>query len=727
MKKRSFPIFVAALALAVAAAGALFVWAVLAGRLPAAKTVHNPQGVWVELDAAWAERLTAQPTVQQMKQNIDQTVATTLALRANGVMLTGLAADGQALFRDGTGTLSTADAVTRSDKYLARFDPVQYLVRVAAAKGVEVAFVAAEADGTLLAEGGTLPEWLTALAARHQARVLQLRSQTEAGRPTAYALAAAADETAAALLRADESPAALAVQTQLGQTAHVCLGEYTALAADGSAAALYHTFAAGTLPDLTAAKGGKTVPQHLSITYPLTDGERVYTDKIFLMGTSDPNAPLTLNGETLQRGNNRGVWGVLVELAVGDNVFTLQNGDKTESVMVSRRKSQGGGSTKTYNDGTQPARSGQYLLVTEDIASALADPADASSIRQTLYKGAMAEVVASKRYASGNKLTFAYQLATGDWVRNTSCKLVSGSTAVLEPQGMYYDSAARSTVLTFAGGTPAVFHSWADNTLILQFLSAEFAGQLPALPEWITSAEVQPGTDSFALMLTFAETDPLYGWAINYDTNAKTTQIWLKRTPRLSGDASAPLAGVTVMLDAGHGGSDDGAMGSAGKAAPVEKDLNLAAATAAKYRLEQLGATVLMTRTDDSFPTLGDRVTAMNTLHPDLFIAVHHNSLELVSDINNAWGTEAYWFYDEGELLANTLVDEVCAATGRNRRSVNYGYYYVTRSNICPAVLLELGFMTNPSEYAECETDAGLWADGTAIAQAVYKVIAANG
>jgi len=725
MKKHSLSLLVIGLALAMVTAGALFTAAVLTGRLPTAQTVRAEQGALVELDTAWADRLAAQPTIQQMKRQIEDTTAAAAGLQADGLLLCGLTGEGQAIFRDSTGTLAAAPGITQSDRFLSRFDPVRYLVQTAAKAGLEVCFAAPSPAGG----SASAPEpWLTALAERYGARIAAVSSRTEEGQTTGYTLADPAAPAQTPVLRADGSPAALAVAMQSGATGFVCLGSYTALTADPADALLYHTFVQGTLPDLAAAKGGKTVPQHLTVSYPTTDGLRVYDDRIFLMGTSDPSAPLILNGETVQRGNNRGVWGVLVELAMGDNVFTLQNGEKTESVMVSRRKSYGsGGSKSPYNDSTQPARSGQYLQITEEIASALTDPADASSIRQTLYRGATAQVVASKRYASGNKLTYAYQLASGDWVRNASCKLISGSTADLAAPQLYYDSTARCTVLTFTGGTPAVYHHRTADTLTLRFLSAGCTGELPALPDWITNAALQPTDDGFALTLTFAADEPLYGWAVNYDTDANITRIWLKQTPRLSGDAAAPLAGITVLLDAGHGGTDDGAMGAAGTAAPVEKDLNLAAATAAQYRLQQLGATVLMTRTDDSFPTLGDRVTALNELHPDLFIAVHHNSLALVSDINNAWGTEAYWFYPEGELLANTLVDAVCGAAGRQRRTVQYGYYYVTRSNICPAVLLELGFMTNPSEYANCETDAALWADGTAIAQAVYRVIAANG
>ena len=52
-----------------------------------------------------------------------------------------------------------------------------------------------------------------------------------------------------------------------------------------------------------------------------------------------------------------------------------------------------------------------------------------------------------------------------------------------------------------------------------------------------------------------------------------------------------------------------------------------------------------------------------------------------------------------------------------------YNYFYVTRSNLCPAVLLETGFVSSPAEYQSCAGDLGLWAEGGAIAQAVLDCV----
>lgn len=99
-----------------------------------------------------------------------------------------------------------------------------------------------------------------------------------------------------------------------------------------------------------------------------------------------------------------------------------------------------------------------------------------------------------------------------------------------------------------------------------------------------------------------------------------------------------------MLLDAGHGDTDAGAMGAGGQSAPLEKDANLAVARAAQYRLEQLGATVEMIRTDDTFLSLEQRNAKITELRPDFFIAVHHNSVALNNDATTPAERNAIYF-----------------------------------------------------------------------------------
>src|SRR5699024_4109467 len=128
-----------------------------------------------------------------------------------------------------------------------------------------------------------------------------------------------------------------------------------------------------------------------------------------------------------------------------------------------------------------------------------------------------------------------------------------------------------------------------------------------------TDVQVNALENGTEILFTFAS--PLYGHSVEYADG--TVQLLLKRTPSLSDDARVPLAGVRVLLDPGHGAQDIGAMGVAGTSAPCEKDVNLAVALAAREQLEAMGATVLMTREDDSFPTLVERNQRIIETQPD--------------------------------------------------------------------------------------------------------------
>ena len=74
-------------------------------------------------------------------------------------------------------------------------------------------------------------------------------------------------------------------------------------------------------------------------------------------------------------------------------------------------------------------------------------------------------------------------------------------------------------------------------------------------------------------------------------------------------------------------------------------------------------------------------------------------------------------------VLAQALVHNVTQATSRPDRGAQWGYYYVTRSTVCPAVLLEAGFMVNPSEYENVTSEPQLWAAGDAIARSVLECV----
>jgi len=372
----------------------------------------------------------------------------------------------------------------------------------------------------------------------------------------------------------------------------------------------------------------------------------------------------------------------------------------------------------TYVKEVEP---GTPVRIRNWIASLLYDPASDGNISETVRQGAVATVVACTETLRGGKRTWAYQLASGDFVLAYNAEPLPPET----PRASFTGAAAAATdtgeVLTFAGsGTPLAYTNMVDGALVMDFYDADFAADFAVSGSaLVQSAAVDPGDSCTRVTLTF--TQPVWGHTVEYADG--TTQVILKKQPVRSDVFGKPLTGVAVLLDAGHGDHDPGAMGAAGAGAPAEKDVNLALTLAAKYRLEQLGATVQTIRTDDSFLSLEERNRAIVAGQPDFFIAVHHNSIDLSVDANLQTGTECYYFYPAGKALAQALVRNVTQATSRPDRGAQWGYYYVTRSTVCPAVLLEAGFMVNPSEYENVTSEPQLWAAGDAIARSVLECV----
>ena len=174
----------------------------------------------------------------------------------------------------------------------------------------------------------------------------------------------------------------------------------------------------------------------------------------------------------------------------------------------------------------------------------------------------------------------------------------------------------------------------------------------------------------------------------------------------------------TIMIDAGHGGKDVGAIG-ANKA--KEKDITLAIALKLRRKLIQLGYTVCLTRGSDTFPTLEQRVSLWQRTRPkpDLYISIHCNAaanrkvsgvetfavtpVNAPSTADKKPGTTAYpgnAFDRYNTLLAyniqRALVKYLPYSPDRGVKSARF---FVIRNVACPAVLIETGFVSN---WAEC-------------------------
>jgi N-acetylmuramoyl-L-alanine amidase len=150
------------------------------------------------------------------------------------------------------------------------------------------------------------------------------------------------------------------------------------------------------------------------------------------------------------------------------------------------------------------------------------------------------------------------------------------------------------------------------------------------------------------------------------------------------------------VIDAGHGGYDRG--GIPGQRVS-EKEMTLDVAQRLKKVLSANGYHVVMTRDSDVFVPLGTRVAIANSNPGALFVSIHFNSAKR----SGAGGIETYFFSRDSLSLASAIHYYVAGGAPSSNRNVRRRGYYVLRKTSVPAVLVECGFLTNPTEAAYAE------------------------
>jgi len=167
-----------------------------------------------------------------------------------------------------------------------------------------------------------------------------------------------------------------------------------------------------------------------------------------------------------------------------------------------------------------------------------------------------------------------------------------------------------------------------------------------------------------------------------------------------------------VVVDAGHGGYDSGAIGVNGL---QEKDVNLDIATKLKDELVRRGYDVFMTRTDDRFWSLAERVQMTNEQKADLFVSIHANSHSsskvngsMVLYYDDAYPQEDYPASDTMKImtpyskdLAQHVQNSLVAAAGTADLGLVPSAVYVARMGTIPSILVETAFLSNSSEAAK--------------------------
>jgi N-acetylmuramoyl-L-alanine amidase len=188
--------------------------------------------------------------------------------------------------------------------------------------------------------------------------------------------------------------------------------------------------------------------------------------------------------------------------------------------------------------------------------------------------------------------------------------------------------------------------------------------------------------DWYEITLNDGTTGYIAGWIVS--VNGAVPQV---EKP----GAEAHLKHTTIVLDPGHGGGDNGTTGARGT---LEKELTLRTAFLLYDKLRASGANVILTRTNDSYFSLRSRVSTAQYHQADAFVSIHYDSI-LDRSVR---GMTTYYYHGFQRPLAEAIHGATVSQTNLKDRGARFGDYHVIRETSQKAVLIELGYLSNPAE-----------------------------
>ncbi|MEE0945243.1 MAG: N-acetylmuramoyl-L-alanine amidase [Acutalibacteraceae bacterium] len=209
-----------------------------------------------------------------------------------------------------------------------------------------------------------------------------------------------------------------------------------------------------------------------------------------------------------------------------------------------------------------------------------------------------------------------------------------------------------------------------------------------------SSCEISVGEKSTVLKLHLKKTGGFYGFKAEYDEYDCLVLKFLEPSPiqQEENEYGYALYNKTIVIDAGHGGRDPGAIGINNA---YESHLNLALANLIRAELQSIGANVIMIRSDDTEVTSDQRMLKLYGIDADFMISVHRDS-------GSSYGYESF-YYNAFSAPASKFVHDRVAETGLYRQTNGslWHYFYLNRVGVCPSVLTENGFVSNSSDLTD--------------------------
>lgn len=412
----------------------------------------------------------------------------------------------------------------------------------------------------------------------------------------------------------------------------------------------------------------------LDVVYPKKTSVTINSNSTFFIGSSDPKKALTINGQQVNI-HPSGGFAYVVPLQVGNNVFTLTSG--SENLVYTINKPEPKAGQKTAPPVFNEYDTIKYAAVVNNHSPLRSTPVDSGINRIAHLQKDMPLSIDGEQ---GNFYRVMLGSTRTGWIAKYNVKITESGTSLATLNG--YDYVDTNEFFVF------VFH-------LNKMTPYELVEGEPFKIK-LFNVENQPEN-------TYVMDFPLYqsiggSKLVGYSANFSGTDFIVKIRKPLLVDSKKPLKNIKIAIDAGHGGTEAGAIGCLGD---IEKNINLAFAKELEQELKNRGAGVYMIRDNDKFIGLRERVEMANEANSVILISLHGNALPDGMDPITNHGTEIYYYYPQAKPLADELMAQITTQTGMNNHKVRQQSFAVVRNTNALSILIETGFLINPSDNAK--------------------------
>ncbi|MCL2087248.1 MAG: N-acetylmuramoyl-L-alanine amidase [Oscillospiraceae bacterium] len=444
-------------------------------------------------------------------------------------------------------------------------------------------------------------------------------------------------------------------------------------------------------------------PQDIIITQPDMIYRTTSRERMSIMGACDFNYPLYINGREVKT-TQRGFFAVYANLKIGENEFVLTNNEKEETIVITRTEAQTTPQRPVIVRYDKP----MYGVVNRICVTQEAKPVDGVILLTPLNTGTTVRLL--------GEYNDYYVLAGGTYVYQAAIDAFEGEipkNEIKDIQVGFRDGFSELEIEMNVNAFYSLDYDEKENKATLTIDAQEQSGTITMSSGTIIN-KITRSTRNGKIRYNIELKEPPTGHYAEFIDG----KMFVGFKHRVKG-----LSNAKVVIDAGHGGTDPGALGALRDKGAMEKDFNLYVSHKAREYLEGRGVSVLMLRSDDSVVALGDRTIAIMDFKPDISVSVHTNSMPVTSDYRVSRGLRVYYTFDTSKKAAQTINDRVTRFLRWKQFEPIRDNFAVTRLTACPALLFEMSFMSSPQDYEWLLNTDNLDRMGEALGRAIERYL----